>query len=179
VDAGLTDIVDVRLEWDDSDWVIDQKPHINYLRLVGRRRRPEHSRPVVRQVHSTHPWQTRRRRHRVGPLPHGDQQRTNHGVRRTPGSGVGPDRGPGPIRSKRPIAHVGYAEDALDWWLHKNRATHTERAEKRRRIRQWRRDNYFDVAAVIRKIRFDHVTIYAPSGSEPFPARGCHDATRR
>ena len=58
------------------------------------------------------------------------------------------------IRERRPIAYVGYAEDALDWWLRKNGARlASELAMGRRRIRQRRRDNFLDVAAVIRKIR--------------------------
>ena len=57
------------------------------------------------------------------------------------------------IRQCRPIAYVGYAEDALDWWFRKNEATDAERSDGLRRIRRWRSENHLDVANVIRRIR--------------------------
>jgi hypothetical protein len=30
VTAGVTDIVDLRLEWNDASWVLEQMPHLRY-----------------------------------------------------------------------------------------------------------------------------------------------------
>ncbi len=57
------------------------------------------------------------------------------------------------IRSARPIAGLGYAEDALDWH---HRCQHTPQAQRRRaerRLAAWRRDNWIDVVRIIRSIR--------------------------
>lgn len=57
------------------------------------------------------------------------------------------------IRGRRPIAHVGYAEDAVDWWLRRSGATTRERTAGALQVQRWTRANHMDVADVIRKIR--------------------------
>ena len=57
------------------------------------------------------------------------------------------------IRGARPIAVIGYAEDALFWHHVRTGASLDEMAHDRERVAQWRRDNYIDVAKIIRKIR--------------------------
>lgn len=152
-DAGITDIVDLRLEWDDEEWVTAQMPHLRYRWLgvddAGQAMPDEWfevgTAHVVRQLNSG-----------ATVLVH-----CHMGINRAPSMGFAvllalgwdPIEALDLIRAKRPIAHVGYAEDALDWWLRQNGASHTERATGRRRIHQWRRDNYLDVATVIRRIR--------------------------
>lgn len=57
------------------------------------------------------------------------------------------------IRTARPIAGLGYVDDALDWWSRRNGVSDTERYRQRRRVAAWKVANHLDVAAVIRRIR--------------------------
>jgi dual specificity phosphatase 3 len=151
--AGLTDIVDLRLEWNDEVWVTRHKPHLRYRWLgvddAGPRMPDE--------------WFDVGTHHVLGRLEAGATVlvHCHMGVNRAPSMGYAallalgwdPVEALDAIRSARPIAFVGYAEDALDWWLRKNGATRSERTAGQHRIRQWRRDNHLNVASVIRKIR--------------------------
>lgn len=151
---GITDIVDVRLEWNDEEWITATKPHIRYFWLgvddTGQTMPDEWFDTGTEYI---------RAQFKIGGnvLVH-----CHMGINRGPSIGFAamltlgwdPIDALDRIRQARPIAHVGYAEDALDWWLRKNGATPSHRAEGQRRLRQWRRDNYLDVATVIRRIRF-------------------------
>lgn len=57
------------------------------------------------------------------------------------------------IRGARPIAFVGYAEDALTWHHDRTEATAAQREHDIARLAAWRCENNLDVANVIRKIR--------------------------
>jgi len=57
------------------------------------------------------------------------------------------------IRTARPIAGVGYAQDALNWHHRRTLAPVERRADDRRRLDQWLSDNYLDVVRIIRDIR--------------------------
>ena len=57
------------------------------------------------------------------------------------------------IRTARPIAAMGYAEDALAWHHRRTGASDFTRAADRRRLRAWRAADTLDVAATIRGIR--------------------------
>ncbi len=57
------------------------------------------------------------------------------------------------IRSRRPIAAVGYAEDSLAWWHRRSAAPDAVRKADRRRLAQWRRANPHDTVRIIREIR--------------------------
>ncbi len=57
------------------------------------------------------------------------------------------------IRSARPIAAIGYAEDALAWHHGRTGASVATRRHDRRRLAQWRRDNDIDVETIIRRLR--------------------------
>lgn len=150
---GITDIVDVRLEWDDEEWVTAAKPHIRYHWLgvddAGQKMPDE--------------WFDTVTEHVLVLLNAGDKVlvHCHMGINRGPSMGFAvmlalgwdPIAALDRIRRQRAIAYVGYAEDALGWWLRKTSATETERAAGQKRIRQWRRDNYLDVANVIRMTR--------------------------
>lgn len=151
--AGITDILDLRLEWSDEDWVSVAKPSMRYLWLgvddAGQRMPDE--------------WFDVGTSYVLSQLESGGHVlvHCHMGINRGPSMGFAvllaqgwdPIEALDRIRQQRPIAYVGYAEDALDWWLRKGGATPTELALGRRRMRQWRRDNSLDVASVIRKIR--------------------------
>lgn len=151
--AGITDIVDCRLEWNDRDWVAAAKPDLGYLWLGvddQGQRMPD-------------AWFMTGTRHILSRLAAGGTVLTHchMGINRGPSMGFvtllalgwDPVEALQRIRQKRPIAHVGYAEDALDWWLRTHNAAQRDRAEAQGQIHQWRRDNRFDVANVIRGIR--------------------------
>jgi hypothetical protein len=57
------------------------------------------------------------------------------------------------IRAARSIAGVLYAEDALDWFHRRNDVDSARRADDRRRLAVWRKDNPIDVVRIIRSIR--------------------------
>jgi dual specificity phosphatase 3 len=56
------------------------------------------------------------------------------------------------IRISRPIAAVGYAEDALDWWHRRADMSDAERLDQRQRLIQWRQANPHDTVRIIREI---------------------------
>jgi protein-tyrosine phosphatase len=154
-EAGVTDIVDLRLESNDEQWVTKAKPHLRY-RWLGVDDAGQQMPDEWFETGTSHVLAAMKREGRV--LVH-----CHMGINRGPSMGYAvllalgwdPIEALDRIRAQRPIAHVGYAEDALDWWLRKNGANKTERAEGQRRIRQWRRDNHLDVASVIRRIRLE------------------------
>lgn len=151
--AGITSIVDARLEWNDEAWVTEVKPDIDYLWLgvddAGQRM------PDL--------WFDTGTDHVLAALNGGGTVlvHCHMGINRGPSMGFAamlalgwdPIEALDRIRRCRPIAYVGYAEDALDWWLRKNGATRAERSGGQRRIRRWRRENHLDVANVIRQVR--------------------------
>ncbi|NCD15979.1 MAG: hypothetical protein EOL91_01450 [Actinobacteria bacterium] len=57
------------------------------------------------------------------------------------------------IRTARPIAAVAYAEDALLWHFARTGATATERADTLARVAAWRADHPLDVVRIIRTLR--------------------------
>jgi protein-tyrosine phosphatase len=57
------------------------------------------------------------------------------------------------IRTARPIAFVGYAEDALRWHHDRIGASAAVRRRNRAAVADWRRTHDLDVANIIRKIR--------------------------
>jgi protein-tyrosine phosphatase len=57
------------------------------------------------------------------------------------------------IRTARPIANVWYAEDALDWHHARSGASETAAARDRRRLADWRREHPLDVVRIIADVR--------------------------
>jgi dual specificity phosphatase 3 len=152
-EAGVTDIVDLRLEWNDEHWVTKAKPHLRY-RWLGVDDAGQQMPDEWFATGTSYVLAAMAREGRVLVNCH-------MGINRGPSMGYAvllalgwdPIEALDRIRGQRPIAHVGYAEDALDWWLRKNGASNTERTKGRRRIREWRRNNHLDVGSVIRKLR--------------------------
>lgn len=56
-------------------------------------------------------------------------------------------------RAARPIAAVGYAEDALGWWHRRNHTAPPQRWRERDQLTEWRRDHPHDTIRIIREIR--------------------------
>lgn len=157
VDAGVTHIVDARLDvelGDDLDFVATHAPGITYLRASvdddGDRRddawfdagtaavRTALADPSCKVVVHCH-----------------------MGINRGPSlafaallaEGWGPIEALTAIRRSRPIAAVLYAPDAVDWHFRRHGASGTVVAMARRAVRRWQADNAIDTGWVISRIR--------------------------
>lgn len=137
-EAGIDSIIDCRIESDDLDWVTQAKPQIDYLAIgvedAGMRMPDD--------------W------FEDGTTYGVDQIAAGHVVLAHCQAGI--NRGPSMgfailialgwdalealerIRTVRPIARIGYAEDAVDWWCRKVGLTDHERDNRVRQIRDWR-----------------------------------------
>jgi dual specificity phosphatase 3 len=153
-DAGLTHILDNRMEWSDEDFVATHGPDMHYL----------HNGQDDAGQRMPDSWFDRGVSFALTAL-------------QTPGSAVlahchmGINRGPSmayaimlaqgwspvdaldAIRDARPIAAIGYAGDALDWWHRRSRATSLEIARDRAAVRAWFDEHPLDVVRIIRSVR--------------------------
>jgi dual specificity phosphatase 3 len=150
VEAGLTHVVDARIEWSDEPWVGEVAPKVAYLHHgmddAGQR--------VPRE------WFDVGVSWALEAIDQGGTVLTHchMGINRGPSLGFAvllaqgwdPVDALDAIRAARPIAWVAYAEDALRWH-HESRGSAPDELERdRRRIVRWRQDNELDLAAVIR-----------------------------
>ena len=151
-DAGITHVIDVRLEWSDEKWVQERNADVGYLHLgiedAGQRvpgswfddgvayaREAIDSGGVV--------------------LAH-----CHMGINRGPSMGfaillaLGWDAREAldALHAARPIAFVAYAEDALRWY-HAQDPPSLE--SDLRRLREWRLENDLDLDPVLRAVRID------------------------
>ena len=150
VGAGVTHIVDARIEWSDEQWVSESAPGIAYL---------HHGMDDAgQQVPGS--WFDVGVAWAIEAMEQGGTVLTHchMGINRGPSLGFAVLLAQGwdivealdAIRSARPIAWIAYAEDALRWH-HEGRGS--ERAEldrDRRRLVQWREEHDLDLHAVIR-----------------------------
>lgn len=154
IDAGVTDIVDVRGEWSDQALVASHAPQIRYHYLGthddGTSQNDQWFHDGLAALHSA--------------LEHEDAKVMVHchmGVNRGPSmafaflleQGWDPIAALDAIRASRPIAGIIYAADAL-------RALAATRAENgvalsddADRVEQWFLDNEIDITTIIRRIR--------------------------
>ena len=154
VEAGITHVIDNRIEWTDEDLVAEHAPQIVYLHHGvddAGQQMPDSwfddgvafALEAMAQPGST-------------VLAH-----CHMGINRGPSLALAILLAQGwdvidaldRIRTQRPIAMVGYAEDALDWWHRKVGASDTARASDRRRLAAWRKANWIDLARIIRELR--------------------------
>jgi dual specificity phosphatase 3 len=157
VTAGVTDIVDLRLEWNDASWVLEQMPHLRYFHLgvddAGQRMRDAWFDTGTDLVLSR-----LRENPQARVLVH-----CHLGVNRGPSMGFAvllaqgwdPLEAMDAIRTARPVAYIGYAEDALDWWLRRDGETRDARRNWQRRLTVWRSHHDLGMYDVIREIRAD------------------------
>jgi dual specificity phosphatase 3 len=139
--AGITDILDLRLEWNDESWVEARKPHLRYHWLgvddAGQRMPDEWFATGTKVVLDSVAGGGR-------VLVH-----CHLGVNRGPSMGFAvllcqghePIAALELIREHRPMARIGYAEDALDWWLRSTGADAIAREQGRVGIETWRLQN--------------------------------------
>lgn len=56
------------------------------------------------------------------------------------------------VRSARPVAAAGYAEQALDWWHRSDAAAPDRRRQERRELAAWRQANPHDTVRIIQRV---------------------------
>ena len=71
------------------------------------------------------------------------------------------------IRTRRPIAAVAYAEDALDWWHRQTDLSAGGRADERQRLAEWRRSNPHDTVRIMRDIECSEYSGRSDWGAMP------------
>lgn len=154
VEAGVTHIVDARMEWSDEDLVAEVAPHIRYL----------HNGADDAGQRMPDDWFDRAVDFALAALDSPEAKVLVHchmGINRGPSLayavllalGVDPVEALDAIRSTRPIAAVGYAEDALRWHHRRTGAGAAVRALDRSRVSAWRRAHPLEVVRIIRQIR--------------------------
>lgn len=135
---GIDAIIDTRWEGDDIDWVTTAHPQIDYLHIgvedAGLRMPDE--------------WFDAGTSYAADRIAKGDVvlSHCQAGINRGPSlgfailltQGLDPIEALDLIRTNRPIARVGYAEDAVHWWLRKADAPSDVRIDQIRRVREWR-----------------------------------------
>ena len=152
--AGITHIIDCRLEWTDEGFVAQHAPELDYLHNPtdddGRSRPDEFFERGVDFAASA-----------LADPAHKVLAHCHMGINRGPSLGFAilvATGTPAPeamsrIRTARPIAVTSYAPDALDWHLGRTGAHVLEAAEQREALRRWLADNHLDPVRVIRSVR--------------------------
>jgi dual specificity phosphatase 3 len=148
--AGISHVIDVRVEWSDEEWVRERHGDVEYLHLgiddAGQR---------VPDAWFDEGVAFAREAVEAGGvvLAH-----CHMGINRGPSMGfaillaLGWDAREAldALHAARPIAFVAYAEDALRW--HHGDGS-PELTDDLRRLREWRRDNDLDLGRVLRAVR--------------------------
>lgn len=154
LDLGITDIVDVRIEYSDERFVKNSAPEIAYHYCGtdddGHGQSDQWFDAVVRAATEA------RSNPEAKLIVH-----CHMGVNRAPSAALAIMLAEGYdvvealdlIRSARPIAAILYAEDALNWWHRRNGTTPEEAAIDHARAAQWFEQNPVDVAWIISRIR--------------------------
>jgi dual specificity phosphatase 3 len=149
-DAGITHVVDVRVEWSDEEWVRERRADLDYLHLgiddAGQRVPDE--------------WFDEGVRFALEAVEAGGivLAHCHMGINRGPSMGFAVLLALGwdavealeAIHAARPIAFIAYAEDALRWH-HGQDAAALERDLGR--LRRWRDDHGLRLDEVLRAVR--------------------------
>jgi protein-tyrosine phosphatase len=148
--AGITHIVDVRVEWSDEEWVRERAAGVEYLHLGI----DDDGQRVPRA------WFDTGVDFAVEAIDAGGVvlAHCHMGINRGPSMGLAillrlgwnAAEALDAIHAARPIAFIAYAEDAL-WWHHGKRSPSLE--ADLRSLDQWRRETDLDLESVIRQVR--------------------------
>ena len=152
--AGITHVVDNRLEWNDNDLVAEHSPQIHYLHLGV----DDHGGEMPDEWFDLGTEWVR------GALQDPEAKVLVHchmGINRGPSLayacllalGHDPIEAMTMIRTVRPIAAIGYAEDALDWHHRTRPVSRRRQLDNWQRLAAWRDANWIDVVRIIRDIR--------------------------
>lgn len=151
---GITHVIDNRLEWDDSKFVAQWAPEINYL----------HNGVDDHGERMPDGWFNEGVPFALEAFADPNSKVLVHchmGINRGPSlayavllaSEWDPIEALTAIRSARPIAGLLYAEDALDWHHHTQDIPRRQRIDEFRQLDEWREQNWIDVVRIIRGIR--------------------------
>ena len=150
---GIRQIIDNRIEWSDEDLVEAVAPEIRYFHTgvddAGQRMPDEWFDTVTAVANEGL------------ELGGGILIHCHMGINRGPSAayavllaqGWDPVEAIDLIRTARPIAAVGYAEDALNWWHRTNSVGQRQRRAERARLARWRANHPHDTIRIIREIR--------------------------
>lgn len=152
--AGVTDILDNRIEWSDEEFVRAHAPHLGFLWNGA-----DDAGQVMPDA-----WFDAGVEFALDALADPDAQVLAHchmGINRGPSmalaillaTGVDPVAGLTAIRAARPIAAISYDGDALHWW-HRISGTPASVAKAQRaELAAWHLGNPLDVKGIIRLMR--------------------------
>lgn len=156
VAAGVTHVVDNRIEWSDEVTYRVAAPQIAYL----------HNGQDDRGQRMPDSWFDRGVDFALDALATPGTAVLAHchmGINRGPSMalaimlalGDDPVDALAAIRAARPIAAVAYSEDALDWWHRRNGVSALRARRELAAVRSWHRENRIDVPRIVRRIRRD------------------------
>jgi dual specificity phosphatase 3 len=155
-DAGITHILDNRIEWSDEEFLQTHAPDLGFLWNgaddMGQR--------------MTDDWFDAGVTFALEALEDPDAEVLAHchaGINRGPSmayaillaTGMDPVGALSAIREARPIAAIAYADDALDWWHRQVNAPARKVRRQRLEVARWLRDNRLDFDKIIRMMRND------------------------
>lgn len=156
VELGLTHIIDVRLEWDDTELVAAVAPEVSYLH--------DGIDDAGQQIPGE--WFDEMTSWALAAIAEPASKLLVHchmGVNRAPSSALAIllalewdlvdalDA----IRSARPVAFIAYADDVLRWHHGRRGASEEDRARDLAGLERWREHNDLDMYDVIRRIRVE------------------------
>ena len=155
VEAGITHVIDNRIEWDDTSLFASHAPGVVYLHNgaddIGGRQPDSWFEAGVSFALDAFAADADAK-----VLAH-----CHMGINRGPSMayaillalGHDPIEAFDLVRSARPIAHMAYADQALAWWLRRQGAPSRVVAGAVRRLRDHEERNRLDVGAIIRRKR--------------------------
>lgn len=156
VAAGVSHVVDNRVEWSDERTYALAAPQVSYL----------HNGQDDRGQRMPDSWFDRGVGFALDALATPATAVLAHchmGINRGPSMafaimlalGKDPVDALAAIRAARPIAAVAYSQDALDWWHRQNGVSDLRARRELAAVRNWHRDNGIDLLRIIRRIRSD------------------------
>ena len=154
VDAGITDIIDVRGECNDQRFVALHAPHVRYhwfgTHDAG------YAQPddwFAAGVAAAADLMADPNRKVMVHCHMGVNRGPSMGFAILVSQGYDPIEVLAAIRAARPIAGIIYAEHALEWWHRTQGTPETVAHRERRRVREWLNTNEVDVGWVVSRIR--------------------------
>ena len=148
--AGITHVIDNRIEANDEAFVAAHAPGLGYL----------HNPADDAGQRMPDAWFDRGVAFALDALAQPGTKVLSHchmGINRGPSlayaillaTGCDPVEALDALRRARPIANAWYAEDALDWWHRRSGTPETVRHSDRRRVAAWRAAHPLDVVRII------------------------------
>jgi hypothetical protein len=152
--AGITHILDNRIEWSDEEFIRNHAPALNFLWNGA----DDMGQPMPDE------WFDLGVKFALEALEDPDAQVLAHchaGINRGPSmayaillaTGMEPVDALTAVRRARPIAAIAYDRDALDWWHRRADAPEAEVVRQLAEVDAWHRDNPWDVDQILRLIR--------------------------